>query len=186
MKAIWLPREMRVAPELDESLRPGPPVGRTALLINPFYAKDPHASFGKHVLTPTLALTSIAGATPMGWSVRYDTAHVVFRPAKMTEQQLFDGYAWCYQRLFSHRSIWRRRPADLRAVPAYLGMSYLYKRSNRYWHQLIRHNLTAAAWHPIVELTRRRHLKFRRRLAARAQGAKGAAAMAAVVLAAGV
>jgi radical SAM superfamily enzyme YgiQ (UPF0313 family) len=44
---------------------------RHALLVNPFYAKDPHASFGKHVLTPTLALTSLAAATPPDWSVRY-------------------------------------------------------------------------------------------------------------------
>jgi hypothetical protein len=41
------------------------------LLINPFYPKDPHASFGKHVLTSTLALTSFAGATPADWTVRY-------------------------------------------------------------------------------------------------------------------
>ena len=39
---------------------------RHALLINPFYPKDPHASFGKHVLTPTLALTSIAGGHAAG------------------------------------------------------------------------------------------------------------------------
>src|SRR5277367_2619526 len=71
MKHQWFPREMREAPVLDEALRPGQPVPRTALLINPFYPKDPHASFGKHVLTPTLALTSIAGATPAGWQVRY-------------------------------------------------------------------------------------------------------------------
>src|SRR5262249_14400951 len=44
---------------------------RLALLINPFYPKDPHASFGKHVLTPTLALTSVAAATPVHWQVRY-------------------------------------------------------------------------------------------------------------------
>ena len=44
---------------------------RLALLINPFYPKDAHASFGKHVLTPTLALTSVAGATPREWTVRY-------------------------------------------------------------------------------------------------------------------
>jgi hypothetical protein len=37
---------------------------RYALLINPFYRKDPTASFGKHVLTPTLALTSFAATTP--------------------------------------------------------------------------------------------------------------------------
>ena len=37
----------------------------------PFYPKDAHASFGKHVLTPTLALTSFAGATPEHWKVEY-------------------------------------------------------------------------------------------------------------------
>jgi radical SAM superfamily enzyme YgiQ (UPF0313 family) len=98
------------------------------------------------------------------WS-KYDTAHVVFRPRHMTEEQLADGYAWCYERLFSHRSIWRRRPTDQRAVMPYLAMSYLYKRSNRFWHFLIRHRLTAIVWRPLVELTRRRHVKFRRRLA---------------------
>ena len=41
------------------------------------------------------------------------------------------GLRLVYQRLFSHASIWRRRPADWRAVPPYLAMSYLYKRSNR-------------------------------------------------------
>ena len=30
-------------------------------------------------------------------------------------------------------------------MPAYLAMSYLYKRSNRFWHLLIRHRLTAAS-----------------------------------------
>ena len=49
----------------------GIPQPQSALLINPFYPKDPQASFGKHVLTPTLALTSIAGATPPDWRVEY-------------------------------------------------------------------------------------------------------------------
>ena len=62
---------MRVAPPLDTTFRPGSIRPRFALLLNPFYRKDPHASFGKHVLTPTLALTSIAGATPPDWDVRY-------------------------------------------------------------------------------------------------------------------
>ena len=95
----------------------------------------------------------------------YDTAHVVFRPARMTVDELSDGYVWCYERLFSHGSIWRRRPDDLRAVPPYLAMSYLYKRSNLLWHWLIRHRLTAMVWRPLVGLTRQRHLGFRRRLA---------------------
>jgi len=98
------------------------------------------------------------------WTL-YDTGHVVFRPRHMTPEELAEGYAWCYRRLFSHSSIWRRRPADPRAVLPYLAMSYLYKRSNRLWHFLIRHQLTAQVWRPLVELTRRRHLALRKRLA---------------------
>src|ERR1700745_3213987 len=71
MKRLRVPRDLRIAPRLDRALRPGPVRPLCALLINPFYPKDPHASFGKHVLTPTLALTSIAGATPPRWQVRY-------------------------------------------------------------------------------------------------------------------
>ena len=36
------------------------------------------------------------------------------------------------------------------------------------WRFLIRHELTATVWSPVVEWTRRRHLRFRRRLAERA------------------
>src|SRR6516162_2420134 len=71
MPRKWLPRAMRIAPRLDPDRRCEPPKPNFALLINPFYAKDPHASFGKHVLTPTLALTSIAGSTPPEWQVAY-------------------------------------------------------------------------------------------------------------------
>src|SRR6202451_4293305 len=70
MPGAWFPREMHVAPALDQSLRPGPARPRYALLLNPFYPKNPHASFGKHVLTPSLALTSVAGSTPQSWRGR--------------------------------------------------------------------------------------------------------------------
>jgi radical SAM superfamily enzyme YgiQ (UPF0313 family) len=99
------------------------------------------------------------------WAL-YDTAHVVFQPRHMSPEELEHGYAWMYERLFSHASIWRRRPADWRAVAPYLGMSYLYKRSNKFWRLLIRHDLVHAVWWPLVELTRLRHLSFRRRLEA--------------------
>lgn len=95
----------------------------------------------------------------------YDTSHAVFRPRHMSPEELEEGYARCYEVLFSHRSIWHRRPADLRAVPSYLAMSYLYKKSNPLWHFLIRRNLTAPVWRPLVELSKKRHLRFRRRLA---------------------
>ena len=63
------PRDARSPPDSTRRSDPVRPGRRSALLINPFYPKDPHASFGKHVLTPTLALTSIAGATPPDWEV---------------------------------------------------------------------------------------------------------------------
>ncbi len=128
-----------------------------------------------HILTPYPGtplfrrMESEARLLHRDWSL-YDTSNVVFRPARMTPEELFDGYAWCYERLFSHSSIWRRRPSDWRAVMPYLAMAYLYKRSNRMWRFLIRHELTGAVWAPIVEWTRRRHLRFRERLAARERG----------------
>jgi len=95
----------------------------------------------------------------------YDTAHVVFRPKQMSPDELLLGYDWLYRRLFSHASIWRRRPSEWGAVPTYLAGCYLYKRSNRLWHFLIKHQLVRRVWWPLVEITRRRHVKFRRQLA---------------------
>ena len=66
-----IPPEMTRPPLLDPGIAAGPVRARSALLINPFYPKDPNASFGKHVLTPTLALTSFAATTPEHWEVRY-------------------------------------------------------------------------------------------------------------------
>src|SRR5438477_11313788 len=71
LRRRWIPYEMSQAPRLDPA-GPAPPVEpRYALLINPFYAKDPNASFGKHVLTPSLAMTSFAATTPGDWRVEY-------------------------------------------------------------------------------------------------------------------
>lgn len=104
---------------------------------------------------------------------RYDTAHVVFRPKHMRPDELQTGYEWLYQRTFGHGSIWARRPEDPRAIPAYLAMAYLYKRANPIWEQLIARRLTHAVWRPIVELTRKRHLRFRAELARRPMDARG-------------
>jgi radical SAM superfamily enzyme YgiQ (UPF0313 family) len=123
-----------------------------------------------HILTPYPATPLFRQMEAEGriihrdWS-QYDTSHAVFRPRHMTPEELEYGYGWIYQRLFSHASIWRRRPTDWRAVPLYLAMSYLYKRSNRFWHQLIKHNLVHAVWSPLVEMTRWRHVRYRRELA---------------------
>jgi hypothetical protein len=98
----------------------------------------------------------------------------------MSPAELEAGYAWIYERLFSARSIWVRRPRDWRAVAPYLAMSTLYKRSNPLWQVLIARRWTAAAWRPLIELSRRRHLRFRKRLAAGVRGAAGAVVSAGV------
>lgn len=119
-----------------------------------------------HILTPYPNTPLFAQLEREGrilhrdWTL-YDTAHVVFQPKKMSADELYEGYAATYRRLFSHRSIWRRRPADSSAVIPYLGMSYFYKRSNRLWPWIIRHRLTHALWSPLVETSRRRHVRWR-------------------------
>src|SRR5271170_6136631 len=81
----WIPAEMVHAPALDPAEPRGFLERCYALLINPFYPKDANASFGKHVLTPTLALTSFAATTPTHWRVEYWDenlldGHPPFRP----------------------------------------------------------------------------------------------------------
>ncbi|MFH1465651.1 MAG: radical SAM protein [Pseudomonadota bacterium] len=95
---------------------------------------------------------------------RYDTAHCVFRPARMSPAELEAGYAWLYRQTFTAGSIWRRRPADPAAVPAYLAMTALYKKTNPLWARLIRLSQVQRAWAPLVEASRRRHLKSRKTL----------------------
>src|SRR6478672_6751670 len=71
LRRRWIPPDMCRPPFLDPAAAAPAIEPRRALLINPFYAKDPNASFGKHVLTPTLALTSFAATTPAHWEVQY-------------------------------------------------------------------------------------------------------------------
>ncbi|MFC1600880.1 B12-binding domain-containing radical SAM protein [Candidatus Sumerlaeota bacterium] len=122
-----------------------------------------------HILTPypgTPLFGRLVGEGRLlhrDWS-RYDTTRAVFRPRHMTPAELEQGYAWCYRKLFSAGSIWRRRPERLGEAPGYLAMSVLYKKLNFLWPWLIRHRLTHAAWQPLVQASRLRHLRFRRRL----------------------
>jgi radical SAM superfamily enzyme YgiQ (UPF0313 family) len=123
-----------------------------------------------HILTPYPATPLFRQMESEGrllhrdWAL-YDTGHAVFRPRHMSPEELEEGYSRTYRRLFSHQSIWRRRPEDWRSVPTYLAGAYLYKRSNWLWRLLIQHHLVHAVWCPLVELTRLRHVRFRRRLA---------------------
>ena len=127
----------------------------------------PSATF--HILTPYPGTPLFARLEQEGrllhrnWDL-YDTAHVVFRPKRMSAAELEQGYDWCYSRTFSHSSIWLRRPRPLNEALPYLALTYLYKRSNRIWPFLIRHHLTHTVWRPFVELSRLGQMRRRRRL----------------------
>jgi radical SAM superfamily enzyme YgiQ (UPF0313 family) len=129
-----------------------------------------------HILTPYPGtpffrkLESEGRLLHRDWDL-YDTSHCVYQPRHMEPEELEAGYAWCYRRLFSLSSIWKRRPDDTSAVPGYLGMSLLYKKTNLLWPLLIRSRFTHRVWHPLVEAARRRHVRYRRSLASgRASG----------------
>lgn len=121
-----------------------------------------------HILTPYPGTPLFAQYEREGrllhsdWRL-YDTSHVVFRPKRMTVEQLEEGYAWTYRRMFSAASIWRRRPATLSGLPAYLAAALLYKKCNWLWPWLIRYRLTGPVWRPLIQLARWRHLAWRER-----------------------
>ncbi|MGE4158410.1 MAG: radical SAM protein [Planctomycetota bacterium] len=117
-----------------------------------------------HILTPYPGTPFFTSMKEEGrilhqeWDL-YDTAHVVFRPKRMSVEELERGYERLYERLFSFASIWHRRPENPSAVLPYLGMSTLYKKCNWLWPWLIRTRMTSRAWRPLMEWTRRRHFR---------------------------
>ena len=121
-----------------------------------------------HILTPYPGTPQFRQLEKEGrlfhknWDL-YDTSHVVFKPKHMSPEQLESGYRYCYERLFSLKSIWKRRPAERRAVIPYLAMSILYKKCNRLWPIIIKRNWTARFWRPLIEISRKRHVRARTR-----------------------
>jgi radical SAM superfamily enzyme YgiQ (UPF0313 family) len=62
---------------------------------------------------------------------KYNTSHVVFRPARMTAEELREGYLWIYDRFYSLGNIVRRRPADPRRLAPYLAFNLGYRKFGR-------------------------------------------------------
>ncbi|MHC4859812.1 MAG: hypothetical protein ACYTDY_06940, partial [Planctomycetota bacterium] len=80
MRTPWMPVEMRHPPALPRTRTRVAIRRRHALLVQPFYAKNPYGSFGKHVLTPSIALTSLAAATPPEWDVSFFDENLLMGP----------------------------------------------------------------------------------------------------------
>lgn len=73
---------------------------------------------------------------------QYDTAHAVFRPARMTVEELERGYVWIYKEFYSWPNILRRiLDASLEQKIRFLVFNIALKKANWAWEILIRLNL---------------------------------------------
>ncbi len=68
----------------------------------------------------------------------YDTAHVVYRPKNLTPDELYQGYLWIYDQIYSWKNIWRRRPKSYRQMPSYFLFNIFYRKYGRFTDFLCR------------------------------------------------
>ncbi|MDR1242339.1 MAG: B12-binding domain-containing radical SAM protein [Deltaproteobacteria bacterium] len=91
------------------------------------------ASATAHILTPYPG-TRLYRKMESGGSIinfdysRYTTSTVVFTPAKMTADELFDGYMQFYRKFYSFKNIWKRMPKSGNQVIPFLMFNLLYRK----------------------------------------------------------
>jgi radical SAM superfamily enzyme YgiQ (UPF0313 family) len=98
-----------------------------------------------HILTPypgTVLYQRIAAQgrmTTSDWDV-YDTRHAVFRPARMSGEDLERGYWWAYREFYTWRSICRGATAHDEAIAGLRHMAYAagWKKFEPLWDVIIR------------------------------------------------
>ena len=103
-----------------------------------------------HILTPYPGtalhrrLLEQGRITSHDWD-RYDTRHVVFRPARMSAETLERGYHWAYREFYRWRSIARGAMAHGAVVPGLRHAAYAagWKKFEPVWDLVIRARRTA-------------------------------------------
>lgn len=115
------------------------------------------------------------------WTL-YDTAHVVFRPARMSPEELLLGYRGAYRELYRWGMVLARRPRrqGYAHLAGYLFMTALYKKLDVLWKLLVPARLTHVAWRPLVELQLRQREESRGETTAGRCGTLGEAPLARV------
>lgn len=58
----------------------------------------------------------------------YNTSHVVFTPAKMSQEDLSSGYLWMYDQFYSLKNILKRMPNDPRRRMAFILFNLAYRK----------------------------------------------------------
>ncbi|HCL03817.1 MAG TPA: B12-binding domain-containing radical SAM protein [Lachnoclostridium phytofermentans] len=62
----------------------------------------------------------------------YNTAHVVFTPTKMTEEELYQGYLWIYRKVYSFKNIIMRMPKSKNQILPYLAFNLFYRKFGKF------------------------------------------------------
>jgi radical SAM superfamily enzyme YgiQ (UPF0313 family) len=91
------------------------------------------ATMTAHILTPypgtRLYKRLLAEGRIIDSDLRhYNTAHAVFRPARMTPDELEQGHHWMYSQLYSWANILKRWPVAAGQVVPYLEFNLLYRK----------------------------------------------------------
>ena len=68
----------------------------------------------------------------------YNTAHVVFEPAKMTAEELYEGYLNVYKEVYSFRNILRRCPRSRKQRIPYFLFNFFYRKYGKFTEKLCR------------------------------------------------
>ncbi|MFB0537827.1 MAG: radical SAM protein [Anaerolineae bacterium] len=109
-----------------------------------FAVRNKLDSINFHILTPYPGTVLFKRLEAEGriltydWD-QYDTAHVVFRPARMTIEELERGYVWIYKKFYSWPNILRRIPdSPLEQKIRFLVFNIALKKANWAWEILIR------------------------------------------------
>lgn len=62
----------------------------------------------------------------------YNTANVVFKPKRMTEKELYDGYLWVYKQIYSLKNIFRRMPKSKGQRVPYFLFNLFYRKYGKF------------------------------------------------------
>ncbi|MEW6543855.1 MAG: cobalamin-dependent protein [Nitrospirota bacterium] len=84
---------------------------------------------------------------------KYDGKHVVFRPSRMTPEQLQEGFHWANHQFYSWPSVWRRLSGTKQRLPARFEM-------NREFRRLIKRSCPKGSLSPIAKVLRNLQAKL--------------------------
>lgn len=58
----------------------------------------------------------------------YNTAHVVYKPKNMTEEELYNGYLWIYKEVYTFKNIMKRLPKSKQQWVPFLAFNFFYRK----------------------------------------------------------